>query len=92
MPAKKKLDNEEQALLDAYEKGEHKSQLTPARRAALEGAARETAAKNSRITIRLSSTDLQKLREKAAAIGIPYQTLIGSLVHQYAQDKILVSM
>ena len=35
------------------------------------------------INIRLSERDLQKIKAKAAEKGIPYQTLVASILHQY---------
>ena len=44
--------------------------------------------KNKRITIRLQKDDLQKIQTKAIETGIPYQTLISSLIHQFAKGKV----
>ncbi|ACJ19319.1 hypothetical protein CbuK_2134 [Coxiella burnetii CbuK_Q154] len=40
--------------------------------------------KDARINIRISSTDLEQIKQKAAYEGIPYQTLIASILHKYA--------
>jgi len=48
--------------------------------------------KDNRINIRLSTQDLERIKEKAAAAGIPYQTLIGAILHQYASDRISASI
>ncbi|MGB5847494.1 MAG: hypothetical protein WBH40_03340 [Ignavibacteriaceae bacterium] len=40
--------------------------------------------KNRKINIRISENDLSALQRKAAREGIPYQTLIGSVLHKYA--------
>jgi predicted DNA binding CopG/RHH family protein len=40
--------------------------------------------KSARINIRLSSNDLRQLKEKAALEGMAYQTLISSILHEYA--------
>jgi len=82
---------EEQAILDAFEKGE----LIPVenheeKRRELIEAARNMSAKTKRISIRLPEQDLEKLKVKAAETGIPYQTLIGSLIHQYATGRLAV--
>lgn len=51
------------------------------------------AAKNTQkkraISIRLADIDIRKIRAKAIEEGIPYQTLIGSIVHKYASGKIV---
>lgn len=75
------LDSEELEILDAYESGK------------LDGApvsddmvlaAKETLKKNRNINIRISENDLEAIKLKAAREGMPYQTLIGSLLHKYA--------
>jgi predicted DNA binding CopG/RHH family protein len=43
-----------------------------------------TMRKNRKINIRISENDLSALQRKAAREGIPYQTLIGSVLHKYA--------
>ncbi|NIM14345.1 MAG: antitoxin [Candidatus Aminicenantes bacterium] len=84
---------EEREILEAYEKGE----LIPVenheeKKKELIEAARNTPIKTKRITIRLSEQDLERLKVKAAETGIPYQTLIGSLVHQYASGRLIVQI
>lgn len=79
------LDKEEQKILDEVEKGEWVSvrNLAKAKKAAIQ-AARNTLSKTININIRLSERDLQKVRARAAEEGIPYQTLVASVVHKYA--------
>ena len=48
----------------------------------------QTLAKARNINIRLSNLDLQKIRALAVEKGLPYQTLISSLLHQYSTGKI----
>lgn len=84
---------EEREILEAYEKGE----LIPVenqeeKKKELIEAARNTPIKTKRITIRLSEQDLERLKIKAVETGIPYQTLIGSLVHQYATGRLTVQI
>jgi len=54
-------------------------------------AARATIAKNRHISIRLSERDLMMIRARALELGMPYQTLIGSILHQYAEGKVKTS-
>lgn len=79
------LDPEEQELLDSVERGEWKSVENPEKEAAF---AKEAAAnflkKDQRITLRISSGDLNRLKQKAAYKGLPYQTFIASILHEYA--------
>ncbi len=80
-----KLDMEEQELLDSYNKGEWKSvkNLNKAKSIAKK-AAKNTLRKDARVNIRLASNDLLRIKQKAAYEGIPYQTLIASILHKYA--------
>jgi predicted DNA binding CopG/RHH family protein len=58
----------------------------------LQQAAAEFIKKANRINIRISPQDLERIKKKAAAAGIPYQTLIGAILHQYASDRISASI
>lgn len=89
--SKQKLDKEEQELLDAFEAGEFKSVMSPSKKRAVQVAAEETLKKDKRINIRISSRDLIELQRRAAKEGVPYQTLVSSVLHKYVsgnlQDK-----
>ena len=77
------LDKEEKELLEEFEKGEWtpvKNQAK-AKKEAME-AARNTLNKPRNINIRLTERDLLKLKAKAIAEGIPYQTLVSSILHR----------
>jgi len=79
-----KLDLEEQLILDMHEAGEfaisdtRKSDLTQ-----LKKQATEHVKKSARINIRLSPGDLEKIQRIAFDEGLPYQTLISSIIHKY---------
>ena len=75
------LTQEEQEILDAYEAG--KLNGPPPAKEMID-AARETLKKNRNINIRISENDLESIKRLAAREGMPYQTLIGSLIHKYA--------
>ncbi len=77
------LDSEEQQLLDDFERDDLRSVATPSLLEDLRESARGTGQKDQRINIRLSSRDLQAIRTRALQAGIPYQTLISSILHQY---------
>ena len=81
--AKVKLNPEEQEILDAYESGEFESDLDIGRRAYLTKAADETFKKDRRINIRISSRDLEALQRRALEEGLPYQSLVSSVLHKY---------
>src|SRR5262245_50209917 len=80
-----KLDPEEQDILDSIERGEWETVPNAEEMASmLKEAARNYLAKDARITLRLSSNDLNYLKQKAAYKGLPYQTFIASVLHEYA--------
>lgn len=75
------LDGYEQEILELYEDGRLKPASSEKDYQAI---ARETLKKNRKINIRLPENDLIALKQRAARDGIPYQTLIGSILHKYA--------
>lgn len=77
-----KLSKEEKEILKDFEAGEFKSVLTPERRKMLQETAEETFKKDKRINIRISSRDLESLQRRALEEGIPYQTLVASVLHK----------
>jgi len=90
MPANKSkktsLTEKEQALLTSYEAGEWQSDTETVEQ--LVKAARLSMRKTRRINIRLSESTLLKVKQRALEEGIPYQTLIGSILHKYVQGKL----
>ena len=83
-----KLSKEEEKLLKAVEAGEFKSVLTKKRRAELVAAAKNTTRKDKRINIRISNRDLMAIQLKASEEGIPYQTLVSSIIHKYISGSL----
>ena len=78
------LDEEEKEILESFERGEWRpvrNQKQEIRK--LREAARNTLRKDKRINIRMSSKDLNEVQVLAAQEGIPYQTLISSIIHKY---------
>jgi hypothetical protein len=61
---------------------------TKAQLAALREAARATFVKNKRVNIRLSAADLMDLQARAYEEGVPYQTLIASVLHKYVTGRL----
>jgi predicted DNA binding CopG/RHH family protein len=84
----RKIDADEAGLIDAYEKGALRSVATKAELARYKAAARATAIKDRRVNIRLSSSDLQDIQVRAMEEGMPYQTLIASVLHKYVTGKL----
>lgn len=83
------FDTEELEILEALENDKLKRNVNADEEMALaKKAAKEYLSKSKNITIRLSLADVTAVRRKSQESGIPYQTLISSLVHQYANGKI----
>jgi predicted DNA binding CopG/RHH family protein len=83
-----KLDKEELELLESYEaEAFRRVQDFKTERARLESAAWKTLRKDRRINIRISSRDLEMIQKKAIREGLPYQTLISSVLHRYVNGK-----
>ena len=79
-----KLDEKEKELLDSFEKGEWKSRSNLSdRKEELKNYARATIKKDKRVNIRISERDLKELQRIALREGLPYQTLISSILHKY---------
>ena len=82
---KLRLDRAEADLLDSYEAGEWRTiegWQTEAK--SYQEYAKATFKKDRRINIRISSRDLEEIQKRALEEGIPYQTLIASILHKYA--------
>ncbi|MBI2754751.1 MAG: hypothetical protein HYX46_14750 [Betaproteobacteria bacterium] len=85
----KKLDRYEREILGSYEKGALVSaRPTKAQLAAFRDAARATFIKDRRVNIRLSAADLMDIQARAYEEGIPYQTLIASVLHKYVSGRL----
>ncbi|MBI5415487.1 MAG: antitoxin [Candidatus Omnitrophica bacterium] len=79
-----KLDKNEKDLLASFERGEWKSVKDLSRaKTHYREAARETLRKDKRINIRLSQKDLEGIQARAARDGMPYQTLVSSIIHKF---------
>jgi predicted DNA binding CopG/RHH family protein len=83
------LDADEKELVHSVERGEWKSTKGGKReRARYSRYAKATFRKDRRLNIRLSSKDLEAIQKRALAEGLPYQTLISSLLHKYASGRL----
>jgi len=84
MKKKTVLDKDEEELISEYERGAFRpvKNQDMARKEAMEAARRYTR-KDARINIRLSTADLEMLKQRAAEEGLPYQSLIASILHKY---------
>jgi len=88
MQKKMRLDKEEQDILDSFERGE----WSPVANREQEMSrhvqyARNTLAKDKRVNIRISSKDLEEIQAIAVEEGLPYQTLMASVLHRYVSGR-----
>ena len=84
------LDDEEKDILESYESGE----WVPVKNAKkeikkLQQYAKNTLQKDKRINIRMSSKDLDQVPVIAVQEGIPYQTLVSSIIHKYVSGYLV---
>ena len=85
-----RLDQEERELLESFERDEWRS--IPGREGKIERYreyARATFKKDKRVNIRMSGKDLDALKTRALEEGIPYQTLMASVLHKYAEGRLV---
>ena len=84
------LDEEEKDILESYQRGEWMPVKNPkAEIKKLRQYARNTLQKDKRINIRMSSKDLDQVQVIAVQEGIPYQTLISSIIHKYVAGYLI---
>ena len=85
-----KLTAEEKSLLDSVERGEWK-RIPDFDREALRyrAAVRATLRKDKRVNIRMAERDLVRLQKTAVHEGLPYQTLISSVLHKYINGRLV---
>ena len=85
-----KLTQEEKGLLDSVERGEWKRIPNFAREAVrYRDAARSTLRKDKRVNIRMAERDLIRFQKTAVHEGLPYQTLISSILHKYINGRLI---
>ncbi|PYR95509.1 MAG: antitoxin [Acidobacteria bacterium] len=84
-----KIDADEKELLESVERAEWKSASGGKRERTRNARYAEARfRKDRRMNIRLSSKDLEAIQKRALAEGLPYQTLIVSLLHKYAAGRL----
>ena len=84
------LDNDEQDILESFERGEWKSvQNVKSEIMKHQQYARKTLKKDKRVNIRISSKVLEEIQALAAENGIPYQTLMSSILHRYVSGYLI---
>lgn len=84
-----KLEKDEKEIADSVGRGQWRSVSGLKReRERYARYAKATFRKDQRINIRISSKDLEAIQKKAIEEGLPYQTLISSLLHKYASGRL----
>ncbi len=84
-----RLNKEERDILRSYEKGEWRPvRKKRAKLREYRSYAKATLKKNKRINIRISAKDLEEIQKKAIEEGLPYQTLISSILHKYVSGRL----
>jgi predicted DNA binding CopG/RHH family protein len=86
---KKRRPTYEERIADDYEKGRFQSvrpSKTDLKR--FREAARATFIQDRRITVRVSSSDLMDIQTRAAEEGVPYQTLVGIVLHKFVTGRL----
>lgn len=84
------LDDEEKAMLESCESGEWvsvkdvKKEITK-----LQQCAKNTLIQDKRVSIRMTSKDLDQVQLMAVQEGIPYQTLVSSIIHKYVSGHLV---
>ena len=84
-----KLDQEENEILEAFESGNVKRAKNASEtQKRHKEYAKAMLKKDARINIRLPSKDLRGLQKRALSEGIPYQTLVASILHKYVEGRL----
>ncbi|ROO28169.1 antitoxin [Salinisphaera orenii] len=83
------LDPEEKEILEAFEGGQtRRAEDATATKKRHQAYAEALFKKDARINVRIASKDLRGLQKKALAEGIPYQTLVASILHKYVEGRL----
>ncbi len=85
------IEKHEEEILEDFEKGKFVSvdNLQEEKNIAKQ-AARNYMKRSSRINIRVSDADLDMIRRIAVQEGLPYQTLLASIIHKFASGRLIV--
>ena len=84
------LDDDEKAILESYESGEWVSvKDTKKEINKLQQCAKNTLSQNKRISIRMTSKDFVQVQLIAVQEGIPYHTLVSSIIHKYVSGSLV---
>jgi len=81
------IDKDEKQIMESYDSGEWAS-AGDQKKEDLREAAKNSMLKNKRINIRLTEKDYHDIQVKAMEEGVPYQTLISSIIHKYNKGEL----
>ncbi|HJY62581.1 MAG TPA: antitoxin [Ignavibacteria bacterium] len=82
-------DKEEKEIIESIEAGKWQSvKNLKAYKKHLQETAAKTMLKDQRMNIRIAKRDLDRLKAKALEEGMPYQTLVSSILHKYLAGKL----
>ena len=85
-----KYDKEEKELIKTIEKDEWRTvRDINISKGKMQKAARSTMLKDQRMNVRIAKRDLDSLKAKALEEGIPYQTLVASVLHKYVAGRLI---
>ncbi len=85
-----RMSKEEKSMLESVEKGEWKSvRGVKGKIKKYQEYAKATFRKDKRVNIRISEKDLVGLQKKAVEEGLPYQTMISSILHKYLSGRLI---
>jgi predicted DNA binding CopG/RHH family protein len=88
-PKKQKLNAEEQAILKAFESGKLRSiPKAESEKKRFQNIAKAHGIKNHRVSLRMTEWDFVRIQEKALKEGLPYQTLLSSIIHKYLTGQL----
>lgn len=87
-----KIDKEEKELIESIEKGEWRQirDKTGLKKKLL-AAVKTTMLKDQRMNIRIAKRDLDALKARALEEGMPYQSLVSSVLHRYVTGRLVES-
>ena len=87
---KENLNPEEREILDLFERGELQPVADVERELeAARQAARNTFNKTRRVNLRVTERDFERAHFRAREEGIPYQTLLSSVIHKYLSGRLV---
>ncbi len=86
---KQKLSLEEKEILNAFESGElHSIKNVEAEKERFQKIAKAHGIKNKRVSLRMSEWDFTRIQEEALKEGLPYQSLLSSIIHKYLTGQL----